>query len=101
VPVVLKSGNLNLLEAAVPVQACNGIALPSLFLKVVQQMLTSFSSSSLVLYLSFFNVFLKAMPTQDATNPDSPKEIRVTITNFSIEMETWELRFLVFVWAVV
>jgi hypothetical protein len=88
VPVVLKSGNLNLLEPAGPVQVCNGISLPSLFFKVVQQMLTSFSSSYLGMYLSFINVFLKAMPTQDATNADCPKEIRVTITNFSIEMET-------------
>ena len=28
VPIVLKSWNLNLLEASGPVQACNGIALP-------------------------------------------------------------------------
>jgi hypothetical protein len=28
VPIVLKSGGLNLLEPSGPVQACNGIALP-------------------------------------------------------------------------
>ena len=28
-PIVLKSGSLNLLEPSGPVQACNGIALPS------------------------------------------------------------------------
>ena len=28
VPIVLKSGSLNLLEHSGPVQACNGIALP-------------------------------------------------------------------------
>jgi hypothetical protein len=28
VPIVLKSGNLNLLEPSGPVKACNGIALP-------------------------------------------------------------------------
>jgi len=28
VPIVLKSGNLRLLETSGPVQACNGIALP-------------------------------------------------------------------------
>jgi len=28
VPIVLKSGSLNLLERSGPVQACNGIALP-------------------------------------------------------------------------
>jgi len=28
VPIVLKSGSLNLLELSGPVQACNGIALP-------------------------------------------------------------------------
>jgi hypothetical protein len=27
-PIVLKSGSLNLLEPLVPIQACNGIALP-------------------------------------------------------------------------
>ena len=27
-PIVLKSGNLNLLEPSGPVQACNGVALP-------------------------------------------------------------------------
>ena len=30
VPIVLKSGSLNLLEPSGPVQACNGIALPLL-----------------------------------------------------------------------
>jgi hypothetical protein len=30
VPIVLKSGSLNLLEPLRPVQACNGIALPLL-----------------------------------------------------------------------
>jgi hypothetical protein len=30
VPIVLKSGSLNLLEPSGPVQACNGIALPYL-----------------------------------------------------------------------
>ena len=30
-PIVLKSGNLNLLEPSGPVQACNGIALPFTF----------------------------------------------------------------------
>ena len=32
VPIVLKSGSLNLLEPSGPVQACNGIALPFLHL---------------------------------------------------------------------
>jgi len=32
VPIVLKSGSLNLLEPSGPVQACNGIALPLLCL---------------------------------------------------------------------
>ena len=41
------------------------------------------------------------MPTQAATNPAFQKEARVRITNFSIEMEIWELRFLVFMWTVV
>ena len=31
-PIVLKSGNLNLLEPSGPVQACNGIVLPFLFI---------------------------------------------------------------------
>ena len=46
---------------------------PSLFLKVIQQLLTSFSSSSRYLYLSLYpsisNVFQKAVPTHDVTNP--------------------------------
>ena len=32
-PIVLKSGSLNLLEPSGPVQACNGIALPLPFMK--------------------------------------------------------------------
>jgi len=32
VPIVLKSGSLNLLEPSGPVQACNGIALPLPFI---------------------------------------------------------------------
>ena len=31
-PIVLKSGSLNLLEPSGPVQACNGIALPLVYL---------------------------------------------------------------------
>jgi hypothetical protein len=31
VPIVLKSGSLNLLEPSGPVKACNGIALPFAF----------------------------------------------------------------------
>jgi hypothetical protein len=31
VPIVLKSGSLNLLEPSGPVKACNGIALPLLY----------------------------------------------------------------------
>jgi hypothetical protein len=33
VPIILKSGSLNLLEISGPVQACNGIALPLLWIK--------------------------------------------------------------------
>ena len=48
---------------------------PSLFLKVIQQLLTSSFSSSRhfypSLYLSSNNVFQKAVPTQDVTNPVS------------------------------
>ena len=47
----------------------------SLFLKVIQQLLTSSSSSSLTfypsLYFSFNNLFQKAIPTQYVTNPVS------------------------------
>jgi hypothetical protein len=35
VPIVLKSGSLNLLEPSGPVQACNGIALPFVYHKTV------------------------------------------------------------------
>lgn len=41
------------------------------FLRVVQQLLTSFSSSSHPLYLSFGNVLYKAVLTQDVINPIS------------------------------
>ena len=34
-PIVLKSGNLNLLETSGPVQACNGIAVPLHFTLMV------------------------------------------------------------------
>lgn len=47
----------------------------SRFLKTIQQLLASQSSSSrhayTSLYLSFSNVFQKAVPTQDVTNPIS------------------------------
>jgi len=43
VPIVLKSGSLNLLEPSGPVQSCNGIALPFL---------------SFINYSYFFNPFL-------------------------------------------
>jgi hypothetical protein len=33
-PIVLKSGNINLMEPSGPVQACNGIALPLPFIVV-------------------------------------------------------------------
>jgi hypothetical protein len=36
VPIVLKSGSLNLLEPSGPVKACNGIALPSPFTLIIR-----------------------------------------------------------------
>jgi hypothetical protein len=36
VPIVWKSGSFNLLEPCGPVEACNGIALPYLFKKVLR-----------------------------------------------------------------
>jgi len=39
VPVVLKSGSLNLLEPSGPVQACNGIALPLPCIKVITRVI--------------------------------------------------------------
>jgi hypothetical protein len=41
----------------------------SRFLKAIQSLLTSYSSSSRLFYLSFNNLFQKAVPTQDVTNP--------------------------------
>jgi hypothetical protein len=41
------------------------------FLKVIQYLLTSSSSSSRPFYLSFNHVFQKAVPMQDVTNPVS------------------------------
>jgi hypothetical protein len=39
VPIVLKSGSLNILEPSGPVQACTGSALPLSFTYVIEQML--------------------------------------------------------------
>jgi hypothetical protein len=51
VPIVLKSGSLNLLEPSETVQVCNGIALPShlnniqyLYILIVQFSATSFTA---------------------------------------------------------
>ena len=43
-----------------------------IFLIVVQKPLTSSSSSSRHFYIFLYNVFCKAVPTQDVTNPVSP-----------------------------
>jgi hypothetical protein len=50
VPIVLKSGNLNLLETSGPVQACNGTALP------LPLPLTSIKGYEKFFYVLFFNV---------------------------------------------
>jgi hypothetical protein len=39
-PTVLKSGSLNLLEPSGPVQDCNGIALPNMFMRCVASCMT-------------------------------------------------------------
>ena len=41
-PIVLKSGSLNLLEPSGPVQACNGIALPFTFFTLEYYVLTTY-----------------------------------------------------------
>ena len=40
-PIILKSGRLNLLEPSGPVQACNGIALPFLAYTIAAMLLSS------------------------------------------------------------
>jgi hypothetical protein len=45
VPIILKSGSLNLLEPSGPVQACNGLALPFTFMCNKNIMKTSIGSS--------------------------------------------------------
>ena len=50
VPIVLKSGSLNLIEPSGPVQACIGIALPLCFLKSLRPI---FLSSSILVFVFF------------------------------------------------
>jgi hypothetical protein len=49
VPIVLKSGSLNLLEPSGPVQACNGIALPLLHLLLLLPTLLQLMASLMTL----------------------------------------------------
>jgi len=51
VPIVLKSGSLNLLEPSGPVQACNGIALPLPFYNICKNK-SNFLRLYLILLLS-------------------------------------------------
>jgi hypothetical protein len=48
-PIVLKSGSLNLLEFSRPVQACNGVALPVLLAEVI---ITLFVGITFFLFVS-------------------------------------------------
>ena len=52
-PIVLKSGSLNLLETSGPVQACNRIALPSI---VVERLVKEASGSIMVLTNKYISV---------------------------------------------
>jgi len=51
VPIVLKSGNLNLLEPSGPVQACNGIVLPLLNSSIQVEIKSSLKSGNACYYL--------------------------------------------------
>jgi hypothetical protein len=60
VPIVLKSGSLNLLEPSGPVQACNGIALPFYLLDATGCDIYFYDSTC-------FQNFLKLCPLEAAT----------------------------------
>ena len=71
VPIVLKSGSLNLLEHSGPVQACNGIALPLLYITLADSRLCSYRAYLLikVFYYYYTNVCTNKWtgPVQAAT----------------------------------
>jgi hypothetical protein len=58
VPIVKKSGGLNLLEPCGPVQACNGTALPLPFTMVVETRFKTVSTAAYVTYYSSLAHFL-------------------------------------------
>jgi hypothetical protein len=81
VPVVLKSGSLNLLEPSGPVQACNGIALPFALL----QLYISFKTSKHVFL--HFNAIKYAKPLEKMANGKTP-----TLPNISKTARILEIK---------
>jgi hypothetical protein len=66
VPIVLKSGSLNLLEPSGPVKACNGIALPCKYVSISYQLtvqMDSFRSTvcieNLIIYVDIFTPIIR------------------------------------------
>jgi hypothetical protein len=63
VPIVLKSGSLNLLEPSGPVKACNGIALPLIFLlSFFEKLQHSLFYLSILLQRHVSNAFMGLSP---------------------------------------
>jgi len=65
----------------------------SRFLNIIHWLLTSYSSSSRPVYLSFNNLFQKTVPTQDVTNPVNTRSFtacRIFQSSFAFEiLEGW------------
>jgi hypothetical protein len=58
VPIVLKSGSLNLLEPSGPVKVCNGVALPLLLLEIVYAVTCLVVDSDIYESLNEFSEYL-------------------------------------------
>ena len=66
-PIVLKSGNLNLLEASGPVQACNGIALPFYRVQTVIMLVVLHVCETEKLISEKILIFMSVNTTQEST----------------------------------
>ena len=71
VPIVLKSGNLNLLEPSGPVQACNGIALPFFLITSQANMQSTCSQFFFIFLFSVHTLFayVRCVPSSVRTVP--------------------------------
>jgi len=81
VPIVLKSGSLNLLEPYGPVQACNGIALPLAFSK---QMVIPLSVLTPDIYSKKTEYFTDNLPKLSIKLSLQPVNWNVTSMNINL-----------------